>query len=225
MSTTHRIGLALAAVAAGVLVWVLDQRGELRELRAAPRGVANGGAGEAGSTPGSAAIPVVGDALPAAESRVELMALRAKVTELRERQKQLAGATGENARLRTRLATVKESVERGLPPDYIKRDQARNRGQTTPEFALETMLWAMQTGDTNAFLAVIPERARAAVAPQLAAEGVVPFSKRNGMLPGFRVVRRRELGPEDAELEVEWAPGAAQPMNFHREAGGWVVQF
>lgn len=124
---------------------------------------------------------------------IELLRLRAEVTRLGNRKRELANARIENERLRVQLATPSTNVAGAvtLPAGYIRKSQARNLGYSTPEATFETMLWAIQNRDPASFLqAFDPQRAK-----QLAAEMQTPsspeeFFKKSDALQGLHIVAR-----------------------------------
>lgn len=227
MNSPTILGLALTVIAVGGFVLARSQQRELAGFRSgrisepAEHRVAPDSTDA--SAPMAAGGAESGAAPPEAAARVELMALRAKVTELQQRQRELAGVSNENLRLRSSLAGVSNLVARGLPAGFTRLDDARNRGQATPEAALETFLWSTKSRDSNVFLALMPPPAREFMARQIGEQGADAFFREQGKAPGFRIVGRAENGTDDVELKVEVAPGVIAPMKFHRNTGSWTL--
>lgn len=43
-------------------------------------------------------------------------------------------------------------------------------------------------------------------------------------IPGFRIVDRKDDGPDEVTLTVEFGPGLSNRMKFRRQDGAWVVE-
>ena len=54
--------------------------------------------------------------------------------------------------------------------------------------------------------------------------GVESFFKSQVRVPGARIVRRRDITDNEAELTIEFGPGAMGPMRLRHENGGWVME-
>ncbi len=214
------VGLALVAIAAGALSLAVHQRHRLAELRPAHPAAADV------PEPASAPRVAAGDpTAPLSEAEhLELLKLRGQVKPLVEQLARSAVLSNQNARLQAKLAAARKPAPQP-GPGYIRRAEARNLGNATPETALETFLYAAQNRDTNALFLVMGERMREIMAPELARQGVEGFFKSQGTVPGARVASRKEVGPDRVELLVEFIPGAPNmPLNFVRSAAGWELE-
>src|SRR5579862_6204710 len=74
----------------------------------------------------------------------ELLQLRGEIVRLELRKKELMSARSENERLKGQLASMSTTSTSELPPDYIRKSKAQDRGFATPQATLETFLWAVQ---------------------------------------------------------------------------------
>jgi len=107
------------------------------------------------ATPEPPAAPVVPSTLAkmAGDSNTsELLQLRAEVNRLTRRKQELTSVLGENQRLKAQLASISTNGQANLPSDYIRKSAAKNLGYGTPQAALETFLWAVQSKDMKNFL-------------------------------------------------------------------------
>jgi hypothetical protein len=210
--------MALAAIAAGALVLAVHQRRELAARRAPQPPPLPAAA----ATPDPAAPGPAGGALSDAE-HLELLRLRGQIKPLAERVAGIAVLSNQNVRLQGKLAAAK-ATPAVPPPGYIRRADTRNRGHATPEAAIETFFWAAQNHDTNALLASIAAPMRESMARQLAEQGTEEFFKTQMRIPGFRVADRKDNGPDEVILTIEFGPGLNGPMTFRRENGVWTMQ-
>lgn len=207
-------------MAAGALLVALRQRREIAALRTAPvqRSVVLPSAAS-GSPPGA---PSPRHAASDAEY-LELLRLRGQIKPLTERVAGVAVLSNQNVRLQARLAAAKATP--AFPPEgYIRRADAQNRGTATPESVIETFLWAAGNRDTNALLACMAAPMRESMARQLAGQGADEFFKHQLRIPGFRIVDRKDNGPDEVILAVEFGPGLSNPMKFRRQDGAWVME-
>ena len=156
------------------------------------------------------------------EEHLELLQLRGQIRPLTDRLAAISVLSNRNVRLHARL-TAAQAASTFPGPGYIRRTEAKNRGNQTPEAALETFLWATENRDTNAILTILGSPLRQSMMADLDQQGVETFFKSQVRVPGARIVTRRDITDNEAELTVEFGPGASAPMRFHRENGGWVM--
>jgi hypothetical protein len=220
VKSRNLVGLALAAMAAGALLLALQQRRELAALRATrvlepvivPAAVRT-------NTP---AVASPGRRLSEAE-HLELLRFRGQIKPLAERVAGVAVLSNQNVRLQARLAAARATP--AFPPEgYIRRADAQNRGTATPESVIETFIWATGNRDTNALLSCLVAPMRESMARQLAEQGADEFFKNQLRIPGFRIVDRKDDGPDEVTLTVEFGPGLSTPMKFRRQDGAWVME-
>jgi len=157
----------------------------------------------------------------------ELLQLRAQVTQLRNRKRELAQVTSENQRLQNQLANRGGSAPGGitLPPDYIKTSAARFTGYATPEATLESFLWAVQNRDTNSLLMAVDPEQSAQLEQAIRSKATIQdFFKEADALPGMRVIRKNQLSENEVELFVEVIPGVEPaPLRFKRIGAEWKM--
>lgn len=227
--------IALAAVAVFAFAGSALQRPALARLREQARELK-----AAGSTPSpardAAPAPVpeahvtrtatgsVTGSLPLTPSeRVELMELRSRVTDLRARQRSLAGATNEIAALLTRLNQMSNFAQGRMPEGYLRRASARNLGQATPEAAVETFFWALEHRDAPTLLTLVSADERTGMERMLADRGSDAFFREMPSLAGYRVAVRRESGPDEVRLELQIGPQKPWVLILRREGGAWRI--
>ncbi len=232
------VPVALTAVALLALAGLAMQRREVAGLRlgkeraeavrreAADRRPEPGpGPKEDGDRKPGPVSPVSGPGEPlTAEERVQLMALRSQVTDLRARQRALAGATNGTEALRARLVAVSNYARGSLPAGFVRRTEARNLGQATPEAAVETFFWALEHREAESLIRVMPVENQPTMRRVLEEQGAVAFFKEMPPLPGFRISGRVATSPEEVSFILETGPGKPWPIKAFREEGAWRLQ-
>jgi len=156
----------------------------------------------------------------------ELMQLRAEVTRLTARKRELANVVETSTRLRAQLANSQaNSGGLPLPAGYLRRASARFRGFSTPEATLESWLWALHNHDfANMLRALSPEQLPHVRSSMAAEHNPADFFKDTDVLPGLAVQSRRDLPDGSVELQVVLAPGMPpQNVQFHLLNGEWKM--
>src|ERR1051325_2922036 len=147
----------LFLLAVAMICGIVAQRQRLSDLRGQEKAVLAALADS--PEPAQSAARASSATSPASSSSPELLRLRNQVNQLTQRQREMAGARAENAQLRTHL--VKQGTGpagTALSPNYIRKSRARMVGYSTPANTLQTLLWAMQTGNiTNILQTFTPE--------------------------------------------------------------------
>jgi hypothetical protein len=223
-------GLALVAVLA--VVGTGRQRREMRNLRAERDRLqarveslrAAPPEGQARPTPVTTSGPGFGSGSStplSAEERIRLMELRSQVTDLRARRRTLAAVTNETAGLQAKLTSVSNYVLGRTPAGYVRRVDARNLGQATPEAAAQTFFWALEHRNVEALLRLISAGESAALERVMQEKGPGGLFEEAPPFAGFRVAGRREKGPDEVELELEIGPQKPWVVTFQREEGVW----
>jgi hypothetical protein len=177
---------------------------------------------------------------------LELMRLRAEAAALRQEQSLFTNAQAEIGQLRTALIAAQARpvaptipLAEGLKP----ASNFQNRGNLTPEFAFETVLWASGSHDSNALarsitfdeesrpkaekiLETAPEsiRSRFGTAEQL----VAYMMSRGTSVLGMRVLEQEQVTPAHYRLQTEWqySDGRVQPNSWHFNCssdGSWQM--
>jgi hypothetical protein len=160
---------------------------------------------------------------PLSESeKLELIALRAEVTRLQERRKELAAVKAENEKLHKHLAPAGTGTEQApLPAGYVRRREARFVGAATPEAALQSFFWALEQRDTNALLQLLGPEMADDFRHQLTRGGPDEFWK-TMRIPGYRIVEAEQKAGDHVVLKVEILPGEPpETMNLRWRDGGW----
>ena len=136
----------------GVLGAVLWQRNQLTSLRAAQ--IQTSSSGTESATVTSVGTEAQSDPDQDSASS-ELLKLRAQVTQLTARKRELAGVAEESEKLKVQLAAG--STNSGLPmPGYIRRNRAQFLGYSTPENTVQSWLWAIQNHDVQRYARPLP---------------------------------------------------------------------
>ena len=155
----------------------------------------------------------------------ELLQLRDQVTRLTTRLRELASVTNENERLRAQVAARATNSVR-LPPDYLRRSEARMVGYSTPEATIETFLWAIQHRDfENVLRTFTPESAqRLRTQIHQGSRSVEDFF-RDASLPGLHIVEQEKQEDGSIRLKVQVVPGGPESDNIRLRqiAGQWKL--
>ena len=204
MKTRKSVILLAWLLSIGALAAALWQRSQLTALRAAQIQTSNSG------TDSDAVTSVVGETPSAPDTDAvsrEVLQLRAQVTQLSARKRELAAVAHESETLKAQLATVGTNSG-GLPvPCYIRRNQAQFLGYSTPENTVQSWLWAIQNHDVERFLqALSPGDAKTLQAGIRASGDSDGFFKGVGAIPGLAIQSRQTMPDGSVELQVYIAP-------------------
>lgn len=158
---------------------------------------------------------------------IELLRLRAEVTRLGNRKRELGGAQAENQRLQAQIAACGPNVPGAVvpPASYILKSQARNLGYSTPEATIETLLWAIQNRDPSRFLqAFDPQLAKQLETRMQNSSSTDALFEEFSALPGIHI--RKKMDGTDGEVVVTMgiAPEAnSQPWRLKQLGGQWKL--
>jgi hypothetical protein len=84
------------------------------------------------------------------EENRDLLKLRAEINQLRDARAQFEKISAENQRLQSQAKTAaKSDSKRSIQPTTIRVDMLFNRGQATPEDALQTFYWAVRDRNSD----------------------------------------------------------------------------
>jgi hypothetical protein len=223
MKARVSLGGVLFAVCLAMLAGVFVQARQLADLRTEQQRLK----ARAETVPPAATaepeLPVSSE--PSASATAELLRLRNQVGQLTSRKRELEGARAENDRLREQLARNTNRVSTlTLPPDYIRKSQARWMGMSSPEASLESFLWAARNRDfTNLIQVLTPESGHELLSfpPDRRMEAMEMMST----LPGLRIVRQEPRPDGSIEMEVEFGAGTepfqAKPLRVRQIDGQW----
>lgn len=137
--------------------------------------------------------------------------LRGDVTMAQEELDKLAPTvTNLAARLQARTNQLEKQPEPEFPPGYLPRNELANRGNATPESAVETFLWAFTQGDFGTLKSLVVELENE---PE---QDPVGNQRRNqeiksmfARFPGYRIVTREQFAPDKVKFAIETAPGSS----------------
>jgi hypothetical protein len=214
--------LVLVALAIGTVAFrqqrdLAHLRGELGNLQAAATQRQAAKAGTAQAKPAAA-----GNTLSESE-KLELLRLRAEVTRLQQRLKELAPVKAENENLKKRVGPAGAGGAGlvPLPAGYVKRAEARFVGAATPEAALQSFFWALEQRDTNTLLQLLSPEAVEDFQRELDQRGPEDFWKES-RIPGFRIVEVEQKASDHVVLKVEILPGEPpENMSLRWLENGW----
>lgn len=154
---------------------------------------------------------------------MELMRLRNETYQLRKQQQSLAVVAAENASLRAQQATNTTGGKGSLPVGYIRKSESQYMGLATPEATLQSLLHAMAKHDTNLLFQVLDGPVLESFRAGIQNQGVDKFWGEFDIMPGARVIKSTPRSDTEITLDVEFAPGMAQPMVFIRSGSEWKL--
>jgi len=221
MNNRFLVAGVLGIVCLGTLAAVGVQRRELAALHA--RRAAPSESAQVDQSPPQATATVTSvHCEPLTErEKLERLQLRAEVTQLRQREQQLAGVRENNARLLAKLSSLNlkpETIKVELPQGYVRSSEAKMVGFATPEKAFESFAWAFQRWDTNTL--------GQACTPEFYSHlsNSEELRENASKVPGFMIRRKTSLADGTVELEVEVVPGTTpEKLRLHLEDGQWKV--
>lgn len=161
---------------------------------------------------------------------VELLQLRAAVTRLGNRKRELANARVESERLHGQLATRGTNVSGAvaLPAGYIRKSEAKFVGYATPEDTIQSYLWAIQNRDSSGLLrAFDPEIAKQLEATMQRRSSTEDFFDDGNDLPdGMHIVGKEASTDGEVVLLIEIMPGVELPhgrLHLKQFGGQWKL--
>jgi hypothetical protein len=132
--------------------------------------------------------------------------LRGDVTMAQQQLDKLAPiVTNLTARLQARTNQIAKVTAPDFPPGYISRNELADRGNATPEAALETVWWALSHGNSQRLMELTAE-----MIGQTIPDDTKSADKELAMFrgfPGYRIVRKQNTG-DKVLLGIETVPGA-----------------
>jgi hypothetical protein len=149
----------------------------------------------------------------------ELLRLRNQAAQLTQRKGELSGVQAEHDQLQAQLA-ARNAKSQTLPPNYIRRTEARWVGLNTPENTLQSFLWALQSRNvTNIARALTPETAK----EMLQAAERDPEMLKAIPFPGFLPLKQETQPDGSIHMTVELIPGEAldEPLRLRNIGGEW----
>ncbi len=166
----------------------------------------------------------------------ELLRLRGEVGLLRDQTNELARLRQENRQLRSALTSGQNS--QAVPPPseaLIPRAAWAFVGYGTPEAALQSVMWAMNKGDVQTYLASFAPDQQKSIATEFAgkpeSEVAAQLSQEAGAIPALRL-DRKEVSPDGDvtfTIRTEQQDNGAQTtiartvLTFRNVGGEWKV--
>ncbi len=158
------------------------------------------------------------------DERIELMRLRSRVTDLKEKQRALAGIRKQHEDLRAKLTSASNYARGMLPAGYVRRTEAKNRGNSTPEATMETFLWGLHIRNIRVLTSLMPERERQQFQEHIAKSGIDKFFDDAPAFPGFAIQSREDEGPDHVTLNLEIGPKNPWKVKLQRQNGAWSIE-
>ena len=226
MSRPLRCAAWLGMLSIAALVLAAAQRRQLASLRAGHQRLVASEPAASRPSPAEPAPPPRASPASAPLSdaeKLELLALRAEVTRLHERQRELGGVRATHAQLSAQpqsdgAASGSAAGTTPVPPGYKRKNQLRAAGFATPEAALESLFWAMAHRETDVLAqAVSPQAYRDLLQRHQDFEEA-------SRVPGF-LIRAQTPQPDGSiDVKLEILPGEEGPsFRVERVDGQWRV--
>jgi len=204
----------------GTVSAVFVQRSQLAGLQArqAQSLSADSDAARLPSSPNAAVSP---DSAATEASSRELLRLRAQVTRLTARKRELAGVVEERDGLKAQLAT-NSAAAGGLPvPGYVRRGQVEFLGYSTPENTMQSWLWAIQNQDSAKMLQAFSADEAQGLQARMGPDSLKKVFKDLAVIPGLAIQSRQNLPDGSVQLEVYIVPDLpAQKVRLQQQPNG-----
>lgn len=214
------LSLAMSALIAGLAFWQHSNLASLRSQLSKSR---------IQSSPEITPIPkALSEGSLSESEKLELARLRAEVTRLHQRHRELAGEEIENKQLRAAALASQHNTSPSsipLPSGYVRRRDAQFAGMANPESSVQSFFWAIEHRDTNVLMQVVDDTTSAGFRKQLASKGIEDFWKELSVVPGYRLIESQVLPDNSVKLKIEFMPNdEAQSFVAHQTAEGWRLR-
>lgn len=152
--------------------------------------------------------------------------LRGDVTTAMQQEQELSERVQSlTARVRDRTNNVANGETPGVPPEYIHRDDLRNRGNETPEATLESFFFGNVHGDILLLRFVMPGSVGGAELDALAHQKMADEIRQVfDTFPGYQIVSREEIAEDEVRIRITTTPRAVPTgITLKLTNGRWVV--
>ncbi len=221
--------IVLSLGVCGVIISaVLTQRNQLTELRAEQSRVLE----RQTAAENQAAVSTTVEQNVTQKSHspsLELLKLRGEVGRLSSRKRELAGVTAEREHIQGQGDSSNTNVAGAdpLPPDYIKKFDAKFVGYNSPEDTIQSLLWAMQNRDVSVLLnSYEPTTAKKIEEIFQKQSSVETLFKSADAIPGMHILGKVDGTETSGEvvLMVKIMPGQEpQQLRFKQIGGQWKM--
>jgi len=134
------------------------------------------------------------------EENHDLLKLRNEVNQLREAKIQFEKVSAENQRLQTLAKNAaKTDSKQSMQPIVVRMVDLVNRGQSTPEDAIQTFYWALRNRNSDVLARCATPKARAQFQDYLNGRDSQYFNN----FVSIEIVARREMSPMVVQLGVQ----------------------
>lgn len=190
---------------AGAAFVAITQRGQINDARAvverleARRVVQSAEKASAGS---ASAVPKVTaeDIERLREKNRDIHRLRGQITLAREKRRAFEKMQAENAQMREKIARFKANPDAAKTEPFL----LSNKGQATPEAAVETMFWAMYQGDIESLSRLMPMMTREfeRMPAEERTNNVTLLRAMASNIGRFEITDRKFPSPDEAHVDV-----------------------
>lgn len=199
--------LAIAVAAAALMA--LTQRGQINaartELKRLESSTPVQSSNPSVATTGSTIIAVTQDDISRLRAETRgIYKLRGQISQAREKRKAVEKLQAENAQLREKIDQLKANPNAALAEPF----PLSNKGQATPEAALETTFWSMYQGDIESLARVMP-MATAGIEKMSSEERTNNITLLRAMaatIGKLEISERKFDSPDEAHLTVRISP-------------------
>jgi cell division protein FtsB len=158
----------------------------------------------------------------------ELPRLRSQVGQLRKQAASLGRLRTENLQLQAKAKQLASQPDQGassaMPPDFITRDALRDMGLSSPENSVQTIMWAMATGNARRMMQCAADTGNSTVSDANLESQGQEWAKQFKTFPGFRISGKTNLAPDEVEIHLQSSPGGDSiPMKLKLIEGQWKL--
>jgi DNA repair exonuclease SbcCD ATPase subunit len=157
----------------------------------------------------------------------DLPRLRNEVGQLRKQTADLDKLRADHERLLAKISAGQssQSTAPALPADYISRDALRDMGLSSPENTMQTLFWAMSTGNMKRLMQCSANDQNLTRSDsELEAQGQ-DLAKQFTAFPGYRVAEKTNLAPDEVQLGIQASPGGVvAPIKFKLDGSQWKLE-
>jgi hypothetical protein len=151
----------------------------------------------------------------------DIYKLRGQITQAREKRNELERMQAENVRLREQIKRIKANPGTSAHPFSLA-----NKGQATPDAALETAFWTMYQGDLESLSRLMPmattEYER--MPPAEKTNSIAMLRAMASTIEKLEILDRKSDSPDEAYLTVQIIPREGMNLAFPSRQSTFVLR-
>jgi hypothetical protein len=140
----------------------------------------------------------------------DIYKLRGQITQARQKRKEIERMQAENVQLREKINQIK------LHPNSVPQFPLANKGQDTPDAALETAFWTMYQGDVESLSRVMPMATLdyQRMPPAERTNSVMMLRVMASTIAKLDILEQKLDSPDEAHLTVRITPREGADVNL-----------